>query len=101
MSNGLFKVNLHSFHAVQFSRNENNPNEIRGDQVNGLKKAADGGLWVAHSYGLDWLSQDGKQVLHFSSIDNPDERYFNYLLDVEVDKHGDVWLATAKVAPMP
>ncbi|WP_105188525.1 ATP-binding protein [Pseudoalteromonas sp. T1lg48] len=100
MTRGLFKVSLSSGHAQQYFQDkqnqENNDKSVGGNQVNGLKRDSSGSLWIAHSYGLSKLDIETETFTQFKSLDNATDRYFNYLLDVELDKSDDVWLATAK-----
>lgn len=93
MTQGLFKVNLNNSAAVQYKAQDNG---LGGNQVNGLKRDSAGHLWIAHSFGLDRLDITSETFTHFGSLDNPTDRYFNYLLDLELDDNGNIWVATAK-----
>ncbi|QSX37530.1 ATP-binding protein [Shewanella sedimentimangrovi] len=96
MTSGLLRLDLRTYEFSHFSHDDGDPASLGGNQVNAIKKDAEGRLWLAHSFGLDRLDLTTRKFSHFNSADNARERFFNYLLDLEVDGDGTLWLSTAK-----
>ncbi|MCE9684920.1 ATP-binding protein [Shewanella sp. AS16] len=96
LSSGLLRLDLRTYQFSQFSKDQDNPVSLGGNQVNAIKKDAQGKLWLAHSFGLDRLDPATQTFRHFVSADDTKDRYFNYLLDLEADSDGSLWLSTAK-----
>lgn len=96
MSSGLFRLNMLNGEVDHFEHDDANPASLGGNQVNAIKADNHGRLWIAHSFGLDSLDVSSMQFSHYFSADNPSERLFNYLLDLEFDNQQGLWLSTAK-----
>jgi len=96
MSQGAFRVDLRTYHTLHFVHEEEKAGAIRGNQVNGIDKGPNGKIWLAHSFGLERFNEADLSFEHFFSGDNQQERYHNYLLDLEFDATGTLWLSTAK-----
>ena len=95
MTKGVFRVDLNSLKVTQFQHDAERQNSLGGNQVNAIEQDADGKLWFAHINGLDRLDAASDSFSHFESLNKPDDRYFNYLLDLEFDADGRMWLSTA------
>ncbi|CAM2786014.1 two-component regulator propeller domain-containing protein [Shewanella amazonensis] len=95
MTQGVYRVDLSTWQATHFARNPGMSGSIGGSQVNAIKKDRNGKLWFAHDRGLDSWSEQSAQFTPYLSLDKPDDRYHNYLLDIEFDAEGKLWLSTA------
>ncbi|QYJ76452.1 two-component regulator propeller domain-containing protein [Shewanella sp. FJAT-52076] len=95
MTQGVYRVDLSTRQSTQFARSPETPGSIGGNQVNAIKKDRNGRLWFAHDRGLDSWSEQSAQFTPYLSLDKPDDRYHNYLLDIEFDAEGKLWLSTA------
>nr|WP_232848476.1 ATP-binding protein [Bowmanella yangjiangensis] len=96
MSSGLYRLDLVSGDIRQYLHQSDNNNSLGGNQVNAIEQGDKGELWIAHSFGLDSFDPQRNEFKHYFSADNPADRYFNYLLDMEFDANQRLWLSTAK-----
>ncbi|MBL4660520.1 MAG: hypothetical protein JKY19_09190 [Alcanivoracaceae bacterium] len=94
MSDGMFALDLITYQVTQFLH-DNRVNSISGNQVNDFAMTASGDFWIATSFGLDKFNKKSQKFGHYRSAENTDDRYFNYLLDIELDSRKQLWIATA------
>ncbi|NVJ62556.1 MAG: hypothetical protein HWE27_19370 [Gammaproteobacteria bacterium] len=96
MSQGAFRVDLRTRQTLHFVNELENSKSLGGNQVNSIKKDAKGNIWLAHSFGLDKYNPEDSSFTRYYSGSDKEERYHNYLLDMEFDLNGTLWLSSAK-----
>ncbi|WP_448697687.1 two-component regulator propeller domain-containing protein [Mucilaginibacter sp. AW1-3] len=103
-ANGIFEAipddAVHSsYHLINFTHDDQNPNSISSNQIYAIKEDSKGRIWIgSFDHGLDLLAIN-KQATNFLHIDH---EHYNYpqglekIRIIETDRHGRLWIGTTE-----
>ena len=90
-SSGMARIDPDTYEVVNFRHDDNNPNTLSHDRINGIKEDLNGNIWIATTDGLTKYNRENKTFRIFREKEGLPS---NQIRSMEMDDAGDIWVGS-------